>query len=74
MDRIEQFIRVEEDGGNTASVQTVASPKVASSKPPARFSLLAKASLSPSNFVVPFLFYFYFFKIMVALLFIFFRK
>ncbi len=53
MDRIEQFIRVEEDGGNTASVQTVAPPKAASSKPLARFSISAKASLSPSNFMAP---------------------
>jgi hypothetical protein len=53
MDRIEQFIRVEEDGGNTSSVQTVAPPKAASSKPLARFSISAKASLSPSNFMAP---------------------
>ena len=53
MDRIEQFIRVEEDGGNTASVQTVAPPKATSSKPSARFSISTKASLSPSNFVAP---------------------
>uniref|UniRef100_A0A2N9FKJ9 Integrase catalytic domain-containing protein n=1 Tax=Fagus sylvatica TaxID=28930 RepID=A0A2N9FKJ9_FAGSY len=53
MDRIEQFIRVEEDGGNTSSVQMVAPPKAASSKPLARFSISAKASLSPSNFMAP---------------------
>ena len=36
MDRIEQFIRVEEDGGNTSSKQTVIPPKVMSTKAPAR--------------------------------------
>uniref|UniRef100_A0A2N9G930 Reverse transcriptase domain-containing protein n=1 Tax=Fagus sylvatica TaxID=28930 RepID=A0A2N9G930_FAGSY len=51
MDRIEQFIRVKEDGENTASVQTVAQPKVASSKPPVRSSHSTKALSDPSNFV-----------------------
>lgn len=51
MDRIKQFIRVEEDGENTASVQTVAQPKAASSKPPVRSSHSTKALFDPSNFV-----------------------
>ena len=53
MDRIEQFIKVEEDRGNTASIQMVAPPKATSSKPPAQSNLSVKAPLGPSNFMAP---------------------
>ena len=51
MDGIEQFIRVEEDGGNTASKQTVAQTKVMILKPSARTNTLAKAPQASSNFI-----------------------
>jgi hypothetical protein len=53
MHRIDQFIRVEEDGGGTTSVQTVAQPKVVTPKPSARTSNAVKNLASPSNFVAP---------------------
>jgi hypothetical protein len=53
IDRIEQFIRVEEDGGNTSSKQTVILPKVMSTKPPARSNNSARAPQASSNFVAP---------------------
>ena len=51
MHRIDQFIQVEEDGGGTTSVQTVAQPKVVTPKPSARSDNTAKNLSSPSNFV-----------------------
>ena len=53
MYRIDQFIRVEKDGGGTTSVQTVAQPKVITPKPSARSSNMAKSLPTPSNFVAP---------------------
>ena len=49
-DRIEQFIRVEEDGGNTASKQTASQLKVMTPKTPARPNTSAKAPQAASNF------------------------
>ena len=54
MHRIDQFIRVEEDGGGTMSVQTVAQPKVIIPRPSARPSNAAKNLSSPSDFLAPF--------------------
>uniref|UniRef100_A0A2N9HLB1 Integrase catalytic domain-containing protein n=1 Tax=Fagus sylvatica TaxID=28930 RepID=A0A2N9HLB1_FAGSY len=51
MDRIEQFIRVEEDGGNTASKQTATQPKIMISKPPTQTNNSAKVFQASSNFV-----------------------
>ena len=42
MDRIKQFIRVEEDGGNTASKQMATQPKIMILKPPTRTNNSAK--------------------------------
>ena len=53
MNEINQFIRVEEDGGGTASVQAIAQPRVTTSKPSARSSNITKNLASPSNFVAP---------------------
>jgi hypothetical protein len=53
MNKINQFIRVEEDGGGTASVQVVAQPKVTTSKPSARSSNITKNLAGLSNFVAP---------------------
>jgi hypothetical protein len=53
MHRIDQFIRVEEDGGGTASVQAVAQPKATTSKPLARSSNTTKNLSDPSNYVAP---------------------
>jgi hypothetical protein len=53
MHKIDQFIRVEEDGGGTTSAQTVAQPKVITPKPSTRSSNTAKSLSTPSNFVAP---------------------
>ena len=53
MHRIDQFIRVEEDGGGTTSVRTVAQPKFITPKPSARSINTAKSLSTPSNFVAP---------------------
>ena len=53
MHRIDQFIQVEENGGGTTSVQTVAQPKVITPKPSARSSNAVKSLSSPSNFSTP---------------------
>ncbi len=53
MQRIDQFIWVEEDGGGTTSVKTVAEPKVITPKPSTRPSNAAKSLSTPSNFVAP---------------------
>uniref|UniRef100_A0A2N9FRK2 Uncharacterized protein n=1 Tax=Fagus sylvatica TaxID=28930 RepID=A0A2N9FRK2_FAGSY len=53
MHRIDQFIRVEKDGGGTTSAQTVAQPKVITPKPSARSNNAAKGLSAPSNFVAP---------------------
>ena len=50
IDRIEQFIRVKEDGGNTASKQTASQPKVMTPKTPARPNTSAKVPQAASNF------------------------
>jgi hypothetical protein len=50
MHMIDQFIRVEENGGGTTSVQTVAQPKVVTPKPSARSDNTAKNLSGPSNF------------------------
>ena len=53
MHRIDQFIRIEEDGGGSTSAQTVAQPKVVTPKPSARSNNAAKGLSAPSNFVAP---------------------
>uniref|UniRef100_A0A2N9FPQ4 Uncharacterized protein n=1 Tax=Fagus sylvatica TaxID=28930 RepID=A0A2N9FPQ4_FAGSY len=53
MHRIDQFIRVEEDGGGTMSVQTVAQPKDITPRPSARPRNAAKNLSSPSDFLAP---------------------
>uniref|UniRef100_A0A2N9GCP2 Integrase catalytic domain-containing protein n=1 Tax=Fagus sylvatica TaxID=28930 RepID=A0A2N9GCP2_FAGSY len=53
MHKIDQFIWVEEDGGGTTSVQTVAQPKVITPRPSARSSPVVKSLSSPSDFVAP---------------------
>jgi hypothetical protein len=53
MNKIDQFIRLEEDGKGITSVQTVAQPKVITAKPSARSTIAAKSLSAPSNFVAP---------------------
>ena len=53
MDRIEQFIRVEDDGGSTASKQTAAQTKVVIPKPSTRTNNSDKVPQASSNFVTP---------------------
>jgi hypothetical protein len=53
MHRIDQFIRVEEDGGGTTSVQADAQPKVITPKPSARSSPAVKNLSGPSDFASP---------------------
>jgi hypothetical protein len=50
MHMINQFIRVEEDGGRTTLVQTVAQPKVVTPKPSARSGNTAKNPVRPLEF------------------------
>ncbi len=53
MHRIDQFIRVEKDGGGTMSVQTVSQPKIVMPKPLALSGNTAKNLSGPSNFAAP---------------------
>ncbi len=53
MHKIDQFIRVEEDGGGTTSTQTVTQPKVITPKPSVRSNNTTKSLSTPSNFVAP---------------------
>ena len=53
MHKIDQFIQVEEDGGGTTSVQTVAQPKVIAPRPSAWPSNTAKNQSNLSNFTAP---------------------
>ena len=53
MQRIDQFIRVEEDGSGTTSIKTASEPKVITPKPSARPSNVAKSLSTSSNFVAP---------------------
>jgi hypothetical protein len=53
MSRIDQFIRVEEDGGGTALVQAVAQPKFKTSKPSAWSSNTTKNLSGLLNYVAP---------------------
>ena len=51
MSRINQFIRVEEDGGGITSIQVVTQPKVTIPKPSVRSSNITKNLSDPSNYV-----------------------
>jgi hypothetical protein len=53
MHRIDQFIRVEEDGGGTTSVQIDTQPKVITPKPFARSSPAVKSLSSLTDFAAP---------------------
>jgi hypothetical protein len=53
MHKIDQFVRVEEDGRRTPPVQTVAQPKVITTKPAARIGNTTKNLPTPKNFVAP---------------------
>jgi hypothetical protein len=53
MNKIDQFVRLEEDGKGATPVQTVAQPKVITTKPSARSTIAAKNLSTPSNFVAP---------------------
>ena len=53
MNKIDQFVRLEEDGKGATPVQTVAQPKVVTTKPSARSTIAAKSLSTPSNFVAP---------------------
>ena len=53
MHRTDQFIRVEEDGRRAPPIQTVAQPKVTTTKPTARTGNTAKSLSNPTNFVAP---------------------
>ena len=53
MHRIDQFIRVKEDGRGTPPVQTVAQPKIITTKPAARTGNTTKSLSNPTNFVAP---------------------
>ena len=53
MHKIDQFIRVEEDGGGTTSVQTNTQPKVITPKPSARSSPTVKSLSGPTDFAAP---------------------
>ena len=53
MHKIDQFVRVEEDGRGTPPVQTVAQPKVITTKPAAQTGNTTKNLPTPKNFVAP---------------------
>ena len=53
MHRIDQFIRVKEDGRGTPPVQTVAQPKIITTKPATRTGNTTKSLSNPTNFVAP---------------------
>ena len=54
MDRIEQFIKVEEDGGNASAAQPEASARPPNSKSQVRTCQASKVTSVPTNFVAPF--------------------
>uniref|UniRef100_A0A2N9GAT2 RNA-directed DNA polymerase n=1 Tax=Fagus sylvatica TaxID=28930 RepID=A0A2N9GAT2_FAGSY len=51
--KIDQFFRVEEDGRRTPPDQTIAQPKVVTTKPAARIGNTTKNLPTPTNFVAP---------------------
>uniref|UniRef100_A0A2N9GLJ3 Uncharacterized protein n=1 Tax=Fagus sylvatica TaxID=28930 RepID=A0A2N9GLJ3_FAGSY len=53
MYKIDQFVRIEEDGRRTPPVQTMAQPKVTITKPAARTGNTTKNLSAPKNFVAP---------------------
>ena len=53
MDRIEQFIRVEKDGGNTSAVLPEVPAQPPSSKSQVRTGQTSKVTSVPTNFVAP---------------------
>jgi hypothetical protein len=53
MHKIDQFVRIEEDGHGTPPIQTVAQPKVTITKPAARTGNTAKNLPTPKKFVAP---------------------
>jgi hypothetical protein len=53
MDRIEQFIRVEEDGGNASAAQPEAPARPPNSKSQVRTGQTSKVTSVPTNFVAP---------------------
>jgi hypothetical protein len=53
MDRIEQFIRVKEDGGNASAAQPEASTRPPNSKSQVRTCQASKVTSVPTNFVTP---------------------
>ncbi len=53
MHQIDQFIRVEEDGRGTPPVQTVAQPKIITTKPATRTGNTTKSLSNPTNFMAP---------------------
>jgi hypothetical protein len=53
MHKIDQFVRIEEDGRGTPLVQTIAQPKVTITKPAARTGNTTKNLSNPNNFVAP---------------------
>jgi hypothetical protein len=53
MSRIEQFIRLEEDKGNSNTVQAEAPVRSPNIKPPAQMNKIPRVATVPSNFVAP---------------------
>ena len=53
MYKIDQFVRIEEDGRGTPPVQTMAQPKATNTKPAARTRNTTKNLFAPKNFVAP---------------------
>ncbi len=53
MNKIDQYVRLEEDRKEATPMQTVAQPKVIIAKPSARPTAAAKNLSAPSNFVAP---------------------
>jgi hypothetical protein len=53
MYKIDQFVRIEEDGRKAPTGQTVAQPKVTIAKPAARAGITSKNLSAPKNFVAP---------------------
>ena len=53
MNKIDQFVHLEEDGKGITPAQTNTQPKVFTPKPPARFSPVVKSLFGPKDFAAP---------------------
>jgi hypothetical protein len=53
MYKIDQFVRIEEDGRGPLPIQTVAQPKTITAKPAARTGNTTKNQPAPKNYLTP---------------------